>query len=166
MQAAPRQQAAQIGRVAANDGRMRKAPLEQTVQLWMALNDDQPFDQFVVAQLAGDLLPGATEQQVLAMAELQPAGYIGTPSFLKIIIEKAAELGVPLPSVKKALVSGEAFPPSLRDWFAERGIAATRQLAKRQLTWLRGMKRRHAVACDASDAERQIVALAGELPGV
>ena len=57
---------------------------------------------------------GQTEQQVHAMAELKPAGYIGTPSFLKIIIEKAAELGVPLPSVTKALVSGEAFPPSLR----------------------------------------------------
>lgn len=66
---------------------------------------------------------GQTEQQVQAMAELRPAGYIGTPSFLKIIVEKAAELGVPLPSVTKALVSGEAFPPSLRDWFAERGIA-------------------------------------------
>jgi phenylacetate-CoA ligase len=38
-------------------------------------------------------------------------------------VEKAAELGVALPSVKKALVSGEAFPPSLRDWLAERGIA-------------------------------------------
>ena len=66
---------------------------------------------------------GQTEQQVQAMAELRPAGYIGTPSFLKIIVEKAAELGVALPSVKKALVSGEAFPPSLRDWLAERGIA-------------------------------------------
>ncbi|RZJ59405.1 MAG: phenylacetate--CoA ligase family protein [Acidovorax sp.] len=66
---------------------------------------------------------GQTEQQVQAMAELRPAGYIGTPSFLKIIVEKAAELGVPLPTVTKALVSGEAFPPSLRDWFAERGIA-------------------------------------------
>ena len=66
---------------------------------------------------------GQTEQQVHAMAELKPAGYIGTPSFLKIIIEKAAELGVPLPSVTKALVSGEAFPPSLRDWFAQQGIA-------------------------------------------
>jgi phenylacetate-CoA ligase len=65
---------------------------------------------------------GQTEQQVQAMAELQPAGYIGTPSFLKIIFEKAAELGVALPSVKKALMSGEAFPPSLRDWFAERGV--------------------------------------------
>jgi phenylacetate-CoA ligase len=66
---------------------------------------------------------GQTEQQVGAMAELQPAGYIGTPSFLKIIIEKAAEQGVSLPSVTKALVSGEAFPPSLRDWMAERGVA-------------------------------------------
>jgi phenylacetate-CoA ligase len=65
---------------------------------------------------------GQTEQQVQAMAELKPAGYIGTPSFLKIILEKAAELGVALPSVKKALVSGEAFPPSLRDWLAERGV--------------------------------------------
>ena len=67
---------------------------------------------------------GQTEQQVAAMAELQPAGYIGTPSFLKIIVEKAAEQGVALPSVRNALVSGEAFPPSLRDWMAERGIAA------------------------------------------
>jgi len=67
---------------------------------------------------------GQTEQQVQAMAELQPAGYIGTPSFLKIIIEKAAEMGVPLPSVKKALVSGEAFPPSLRDWLSAKGVDA------------------------------------------
>jgi phenylacetate-CoA ligase len=67
---------------------------------------------------------GQTEQQVQAMAELQPAGYIGTPSFLKIILEKAAEMGVALPSVKKALVSGEAFPPSLRDWMLERGVNA------------------------------------------
>jgi phenylacetate-CoA ligase len=66
---------------------------------------------------------GQTEQQVQAMAELKPAGYIGTPSFLKIIVEKAAEMNVALPSVTKALVSAEAFPPSLRDWLAERGIA-------------------------------------------
>lgn len=66
---------------------------------------------------------GQTEQQVLAMAELQPAGYIGTPSFLKIIVEKAAEMKVALPTVTRALVSGEAFPPSLRDWFLDRGIA-------------------------------------------
>ncbi len=65
---------------------------------------------------------GQTEQQVQAMAQLRPAGYIGTPSFLKLIVEKAQEQGVALPSVTKALLSAEAFPPSLRDWFAERGI--------------------------------------------
>jgi phenylacetate-CoA ligase len=65
---------------------------------------------------------GQTEQQVQAMAELQPAGYIGTPSFFKLIVEKASELGIKLPSVKKGMVGGEAFTPSLRDWFTERGI--------------------------------------------
>jgi phenylacetate-CoA ligase len=65
---------------------------------------------------------GQTEQQVQAMAQLQPAGYIGTPSFFKIIVEKAAEMGVALPTVKKGMVGGEAFPPSLRNWFTERGI--------------------------------------------
>jgi phenylacetate-CoA ligase len=65
---------------------------------------------------------GQTEQQVQAIAELQPAGYIGTPSFLKIIVEKAAAMGVALPSMTKAMFGGEAFPPSLRDWFAARGI--------------------------------------------
>jgi phenylacetate-CoA ligase len=66
---------------------------------------------------------GQTEQQVQAMHDLQPAGYIGTPSFLKIIVEKAQDMGVALPSVRKAMFGGEAYPPSLRDWFAARGIA-------------------------------------------
>jgi len=66
---------------------------------------------------------GQTEQQVQAMAELQPAGYIGTPSFLKIILEKALEMGVALPSMSKAMFGGEAYPPSLRDWFAEHSVA-------------------------------------------
>ncbi|WP_287916707.1 phenylacetate--CoA ligase family protein [Comamonas sp.] len=65
---------------------------------------------------------GQTEQQVQAMAELRPAGYIGTPSFLKLILEKAHSMGTPIPSVRKALVSGEAFPPSLRDWLHAQGI--------------------------------------------
>jgi len=67
---------------------------------------------------------GQTEQQVAAMSELRPAGYAGTPSFLKIILEKAADMGMAVPSVTKALVSGEAFPPSLRNWFTERGVQA------------------------------------------
>jgi phenylacetate-CoA ligase len=66
---------------------------------------------------------GQTEQQLAAMADLRPDGYIGTPSFLRILLEKAQEAGADIASVKRALVSGEAFPPSLRDWLAERGIA-------------------------------------------
>ncbi len=46
---------------------------------------------------------------------------------------------------------------------AERGIAATRQLAKRQLTWLRSMPERHVIACDAPDATAQVVAIARRL---
>ena len=66
---------------------------------------------------------GNTEQQLAAIADLRPNAYAGTPSFLKILIEKAAEAGQKL-SITKAMVSGEACPPSLRDWFAQQGVAA------------------------------------------
>src|SRR6476661_1627491 len=65
---------------------------------------------------------GQTEQQVAAMADLQPAGYIGTPSFLRIILDHADELGVKLPSLTKAMLSAEPFPPSLRDALIARGV--------------------------------------------
>ena len=76
---------------------------------------------------------GQTEQQVQAMAELRPDGYVGTPSFLKIILEKADELGVRLPGVRKALVSGEAFPATLRDALRGRGIDACQAYASADL---------------------------------
>ncbi|NMG04542.1 phenylacetate--CoA ligase family protein [Azoarcus taiwanensis] len=66
---------------------------------------------------------GQTEQQVAAIADLAPNAYTGTPSFLRIILDKADELGVKS-SFTKAFVSGEAFPPSVRDAFAARGISA------------------------------------------
>lgn len=65
---------------------------------------------------------GQTEQQLQAIAELKPSAYMGTPSFLRILVEKAVEAGSDVASIKKGLVGGEAFPPSLRDWFAERGM--------------------------------------------
>lgn len=65
---------------------------------------------------------GNTELQLQAMQDLRPHAYCGTPSFLRILFEKAAEHGVALPWLTKALLSGEAFPPSLRDWLAERGV--------------------------------------------
>ena len=74
------------------------------------------------------------------------------------------DLHAGLPSIRcvgyrqawEALDSGEAIA-SLR----ERGIAATRQLAKRQLTWLRGMEKRRVIPCDAPDALQQVLAAAG-----
>jgi len=65
---------------------------------------------------------GQTEQQVRVMADLAPQAYTGTPSFLRIILEKADEMGVALPSLRRALFSGEAYPPSLQAWFHARGI--------------------------------------------
>ena len=65
---------------------------------------------------------GQTEQQVQAMADLRPSAYVGTPGFLKLLLDKADEGGVALPSLTKAAVSGEAFPPALRDWLGARGI--------------------------------------------
>jgi phenylacetate-CoA ligase len=67
---------------------------------------------------------GNTDLQLQAIAELRPQAYAGTPSFLRILLEKAAAGGLDIRSMKMALLSGEALPPSLRDWFIERGVAA------------------------------------------
>ncbi|MFY7865179.1 phenylacetate--CoA ligase family protein [Roseateles sp.] len=73
---------------------------------------------------------GNTELQLQAVADLRPQAYAGTPSFLKILMDKAAEQGsvdgkgAAMRSVRKALLSGEAFPAALREWLAERGVAA------------------------------------------
>ncbi|HSV19460.1 MAG TPA: AMP-binding protein [Casimicrobiaceae bacterium] len=67
---------------------------------------------------------GQTEQQVQAIADLRPHAYVGTPSFLRIVLDKADELGMRVDGITKAVVSGEAFPLALRERFAARGIAA------------------------------------------
>ena len=76
---------------------------------------------------------GQTELQVQAMADLSPAGYVGTPSFLRIILEKADELGVELPSLRKALVSGEAFLATHREALVARGITGYQVYASADL---------------------------------
>jgi phenylacetate-CoA ligase len=68
---------------------------------------------------------GQTEQQVRAIGDLRPAGYVGTPSFLRIILDKGRELGADLTSLKRALVSGEAFPSALQKEVAGYGIGAS-----------------------------------------
>ncbi|MFA5663078.1 phenylacetate--CoA ligase family protein [Castellaniella sp.] len=65
---------------------------------------------------------GQTEQQVRVMADLAPDVYVGTPSFLRIILEKADQMGVALPSLQCAVVSGEAFPAALQVWLRAHGI--------------------------------------------
>ena len=67
---------------------------------------------------------GQTEMQVEAIAHLRPVAYAGTPSFLKIILEKADEMNADVSSLKKALVSGEAFFPAQKQMVAARGIEA------------------------------------------
>ena len=65
---------------------------------------------------------GQTEQQLQAMAELRPDAYTGTPSFLRILLEKAVETGADIRSLQRASVGGEACPPSLTAWFREQGV--------------------------------------------
>jgi phenylacetate-CoA ligase len=67
---------------------------------------------------------GQTELQVKVISDLRPVGYAGTPSFLRIILEKGRELGADLGSLKRALVGGEAFLPALQREVAGHGIAA------------------------------------------
>jgi len=77
------------------------------------------------AKLGCPVIPagiGQTEMQVQAMTLLRPKAYVGTPSFLKIIIEKAQEMGEDIRSVRYALVGAEALPPSLRTWLNEHGV--------------------------------------------
>jgi phenylacetate-CoA ligase len=70
---------------------------------------------------------GQTEQQIEVIRALRPDAYVGTPSFLRIIVEKARESGADIGNLKRALVGAEALPPSLRAWFREQGIATVLQ---------------------------------------
>jgi len=66
--------------------------------------------------------PGQTEQQLDIIENLKPQGYCGTPSFLKILLDKASENNRDISSINKALVTGEALPEALRAEFNAAGI--------------------------------------------
>ena len=68
--------------------------------------------------------PGNTEHQLDLIEQFRPVAYTGTPDFLKILLDKAQEAGRDASSLRKALVSGAAFPASLRDHLAGRGVVA------------------------------------------
>jgi phenylacetate-CoA ligase len=70
---------------------------------------------------------GQTEQQLEVIRMLKPDAYVGTPSFLRIMIEKSRELGADISNLKRALVAAEALPPSLRQWFKDQGVQTVLQ---------------------------------------
>jgi phenylacetate-CoA ligase len=70
---------------------------------------------------------GQTEQQIELIRRFRPDAYAGTPSFLRIIVEKARELSLDISTLKRALLAAEALPPSLRAWFHQQGIETVLQ---------------------------------------
>jgi phenylacetate-CoA ligase len=76
---------------------------------------------------------GNTEQQLEAIAHYQPSGYVGTPDFLKILLDTAEKTGKDASSFKRALVSGAALPGSLRDELGKRGVAVLQCYATAEL---------------------------------
>ncbi|MEW6449466.1 MAG: AMP-binding protein [Pseudomonadota bacterium] len=66
---------------------------------------------------------GNTEQQLDAVAHYKPRGYIGTPDFIKILLDTAEKAGKDASSIKRGFVSGAALPASLRAELAGRGVA-------------------------------------------
>jgi len=68
--------------------------------------------------------PGSTEQQLDLIEQLRPVAYSGTPDFLKILLDAGEKAGRPVESIRKAVVSGAAFPPSLQAEIRDRGVDA------------------------------------------
>jgi phenylacetate-CoA ligase len=76
---------------------------------------------------------GQTEMQVAAIRDLRVTGYVGTPSFLRLIVEKADELKADISCLERAQVGAEYLPPAVRKIMQERGIAITQMYASADL---------------------------------
>jgi phenylacetate-CoA ligase len=76
---------------------------------------------------------GNTEQQLEAVAHYKPAGYTGTPDFLKILLDTAEMTGKDASCIKRALVGGAALPASLREELGQRGVAVLQCYATAEL---------------------------------
>src|SRR3954463_14062364 len=72
---------------------------------------------------------GNTEAQLDAIVQLKPSAYVGTPDFLKVLLDAAAKVGKDASSFKRGLVSGAALPASLRKELSERGFAVKQTYA-------------------------------------
>jgi tRNA dimethylallyltransferase len=121
--------------------------LEPRSRAWLHERIERRFDAMLAAGFVDEV------------ARLQARGdlHLGLPSMRSVGYRQ----------VWMALEAGEFTPPVAAGWASmrEAGIAATRQLAKRQLTWLRAMPSRHAIACDEPDAAGEVVVLARRLLG-
>lgn len=80
--------------------------------------------------------PGNTEQQFELIEAFRPVAYCGTPDFLKILLDGAAASGRDLSSIRRALVSGAAFPKSLQEEFSSKGIEAYQAYATADLGFI------------------------------
>jgi phenylacetate-CoA ligase len=80
--------------------------------------------------------PGNTEQQFELIEAYRPGAFCGTPDFLKILLDGASSGGRDVSSIRRALVSGAAFPKSLQDEFAGRGIEACQAYATADLGFI------------------------------
>jgi phenylacetate-CoA ligase len=96
---------------------------------------------------------GQTEMQVSTIADLRISAFIGTPSFLKLIVDKADELKADLSSLKRATVGAEYLPPALRKSLGERGIRVTQSYATADL----GLLAYESALPDGSVAEGMIL---------
>ena len=76
---------------------------------------------------------GNTEQQLEAIAHYKPTGYVGTPDFLKILLDTAQKTGKEASSIKRGLVSAAALPASLREELGRRGVAVLQCYATAEL---------------------------------
>jgi phenylacetate-CoA ligase len=80
--------------------------------------------------------PGNAEQQFELIEAYRPSAFCGTPDFLKILLDGAASSGRDVSSIKRALVSGAAFPKSLQEEFSARGIEAFQAYATADLGFI------------------------------
>lgn len=96
---------------------------------------------------------GQTEMQVAAIAGLSVSGYVGTPSFLKLIVDKADELKADISCLKRAFVGAEYLPPALRKSLGERGVRVLQSYASADL----GLMAYESTAPDGSVCEGMVV---------
>ncbi len=96
---------------------------------------------------------GNTELQVRAIADIKPTGYAGTPSFLVTLLDKAIELGEDITTLSKAVVGGEALPPSLRKNIEGRGVCCVQIYASADL----GCIGYESEACDGLIVEERLI---------